>query len=384
MKTTAEYLIVGGGVVGLSTAYNLAKKGAKDVVLIDQKYVGFGGSTRNGSGHRAQYARKERVIMGRECTKLWEHLDEELDGKTGWTQTGYIYALYDEDWIPRYKEFAKMHNEMGVETKVISAEEVKEIIPLFNTEGVYAACYNPKDGKFSPFGVVTAYFRAIKRLGVEVYQYCPMTGGKELPNGDWEIETPQGTITAHNLIVTAGSWSRLVGEKIGIKVPVVPYVEEAMITEPVAPHTIEPLLNLKTPKYNDFWLTQTNINNGIIFGHGHMQWASEDKMSWEFTTSQEYAQINCWNLYRAFPSFGDVKIVRHFSGFYDVTPDREPIMSRVGDRNLYFGLACAAMHAPICGQAMAELILDGKATCIPLDFCAFDRFEKGACEPIPY
>ena len=90
---TAEYVVVGGGIMGMATAYNLAKKGAKNVILIEQKYIGYGSSGRNGSGIRQQYGRPERVIMGRESVKLWCGLSEELGHDCGFVQSGDAYAL---------------------------------------------------------------------------------------------------------------------------------------------------------------------------------------------------------------------------------------------------------------------------------------------------
>lgn len=372
---TAEYVVVGGGIMGMSTAYNLAKKGAKNVVLLEQKYIGYGSSGRNGSGIRQQYGRPERVVMGREAVKLWCGLAEELGHDCGFVQSGYAYALYDEDWIDRYKGFAAMHRSLDVPTQVISAQELKEIVPLFNTDGVIAATYCPTDGKADPFGTLCAYMIGGRRLGVEYMQYTQLLGAKLLPGGDWLLETSKGQITAANLIVTSGSWSCLIGDMVGEKIPVVPYVEEVMVTEPVEPGSIKPLLNLKSPKYNDFWLTQTTVNGGVIFGWGHAQFATDDRPTYDMTTSQAYAQIDAWNLVRAFPSFANVNIVRHFSGFYDVTPDREPIISRIGPNRFYAGLGCSFMHGPIGGQALAELILDGKMTCVDQEFCSVERFK---------
>lgn len=379
---TADYVIVGGGIMGLSTAYNLAKKGANNILLIEQKYIGYGGSGRPGSGVRSQYARPERVVMGRESIKLWRNLSEELGHECGFEQKGYAYALYDENLIERYKNFAAMHQSLGVPTQVITPQELKEIVPLFNTEGVVAATYCATDGKFDPFGTMCAYLLAGKRLGVEYMQHTELLSAEHLANGDWLLHTSNGEITAGTMIVTCGSWSCKIAEMVGEEIPVFPFVEEAMVTEPVAPDTIRPLLNLKTEKYNDFWLTQTTVNGGVIFGWGHAQWVTGEP-SYEMTTSQRYAQINAWNLVRAFPSFANVNIVRHFSGFFDITPDREPIISKVGTNRLYTGIGCTFMHSPIGGLALAELILDGEIKCISEDFCSMERFKR-PIEILPY
>ena len=384
MKKSCEYLVVGGGIMGLAIAYNLAKKGAKDVVLVEQQYLGYGSTGRCGTGIRQQYARPERAIMGRECIKLWENLSEELGSDCGFVQGGYCYALYDEDWIPRYEGYAKMHNELGIPTRIISPDELSEIVPLFNTEGVRAATYCHTDGKANPFATVCSYAIASKRLGVDIYQYTEVSGIEEKDDGGWRVTTNKGNIEARELIIAGGSWSCLLGDMIGIEIPVQPFVEEALVTEPLAEGIIKPLLNVKTPKFDDFWLTQTTVNNGVIMGWGHMQWMSGE-VSYDMTTSQKYAHKALWNLVRAFPSFANVNIVRHFSGFYDVVPDREPIVSKVPGKNLHVALAATFMHAPICGQAIAEMLTDGACTCIPIDFCRIERFTDGTkIEAMPY
>lgn len=382
MKTAVDYLIIGAGGLGLSLAYNLAKKGAKDIAVVEQKYIGYH-TGRCGSGIRQQFARLERLIMGRESVRLWKTLSEELGSDCRFEQKGYAYALYDQDWVPRYKAYAKMHNENGVPTQVISGQELKEIIPGLNTEGIYAACYNATDGKADPFGTCSAYAIAARRLGVNIYEYTGVQDLRELPGGRWEALTNKGVFQANTLIITAGCWSSILGRMIDVEIPIQPFVEEAFVTEPVAPGYLDPLLNIKTPRYNDAWFTQTTVNNGIVVGWGHAQWVPEGKTSYEMTTTQSYLKTACWNLARALPALANVNIVRHFAGFFEVIPDREPILSRIEDRNLYVGMGTGFMHITIGGQGLAELILDGACTCIPMDYFSMERF-KGEVSIMPY
>ena len=375
MKKQTEIVVIGGGVMGLSIAYNLAKKGAKDVVLLEKGYLGSGATGRCGSGIRAQYAKKERVIMAREAIRKWENLSDELGHDVKFKQGGYMYLLYDKEEIPKYREFHKMHHSVGVNTQMISVEDAKEIVPGLNFDGVVAVSFHDKDGKANPFGTVFAYAGAAKRLGVEINNYTEVTDLK-WENEKWMVTTNQGRIEANNLVIAAGSWSSLLGKMIDVDIPVRPFVEEALITEPVAEGTINPLVNIQSPLYDYTWFTQTTVNNGIIAGWGHLQWVPE-VISYDMTVSKAYIQKLTKNLVKVMPGFGNLNVIRHFSGFYDITADREPILDAIPEMSLYIAVAAAYMHPPICGQAMAELLLDGKSECIPIEAFNLERFKHG-------
>ncbi len=384
MKNRADIVVIGGGGMGVSVAYNLAKKGAKDIVLIEKGYLGSGATGRCGTGIRAQYAKKERIIMGREAIKLWGNLSEELNYDTKYSQTGYIYLFYSEEELEAHRQFVKLQNSLGVNTRMISPEEVKEIVPILNIDGVVGVSYGPKDGKADPFRAVFAYAEAAKKLGVYIYTYTEVEAIKYI-NGEWIIKTNKGEITTKIIISTAGSWSSIIGRMVGVDIPIFPFIEEAIITEPVAEGTIGPLINFQSSLYNYLWCVQTTVDNGIIAGWGHMQWVPEDKITYDMTVSQGYIKKLAKLLIKGIPSLANINVLRQFSGFYDITPDREPILDKVPEiNNFYVAVAAGFMHTPICGQAMAELILDGESRCLPIGAFSLERFKTGKIETIAF
>jgi len=382
MKNRANIVVIGGGGMGTSVAYNLAKKGAEDVVLIEKGYLGSGSTGRCGTGIRAQYAKKERIVMGREAINLWENLSEELNFDTKYAQTGYIYLFYSEEEFKDHCQYIKLQNSLGVNTRTIKPEEVKEIVPILSIEGVVGVAYGPKDGKADPFKVVFAYADAAKKLGVNIYTYTEVEA-IEFSNGEWIIKTNKGEIRANVIVNAAGSWSSLIGKMVNVEIPIFPFVEEAIITEPVAENTIGPLINFQSPLFDYTWCTQTLVDNGIIAGWGHMQWVPE-VISYDMTVSQGYVKKLANQLIKGIPGLASVNISRQFSGFYDITPDREPILDKVPGMNFYIAAAAGFMHIPICGKAMAELVLEGQSKCMPVEAFSLDRFNKGEVKRIAY
>jgi len=382
MKNRANIVVIGGGGMGTSVAYNLAKKGAEDVVLIEKGYLGSGSTGRCGTGIRAQYAKKERIVMGREAINLWENLSEELNFDTKYAQTGYIYLFYSEEEFKDHCQYIKLQNSLGVNTRTIKPEEVKEIVPILSIEGVVGVAYGPKDGKADPFKVVFAYADAAKKLGVNIYTYTEVEA-IEFSNGEWIIKTNKGEIRANVIVNAAGSWSSLIGKMVNVEIPIFPFVEEAIITEPVAENTIGPLINFQSPLFGYTWCTQTLVDNGIIAGWGHMQWVPE-VISYDMTVSQGYVKKLANQLIKGIPGLASVNISRQFSGFYDITPDREPILDKVPGMNFYIAAAAGFMHIPICGKAMAELVLEGQSKCMPVEAFSLDRFNKGEVKRIAY
>lgn len=185
MKSEAKTVIIGGGIIGLSIAYNLAKLGESDIVVLEKGYLGNGSTFRCGTGIRQQFGDEANIRMMKRSVELWKGLKEELGYDVEFTQSGYLFLIYSEEELEAFNNNVRLQNRFGVPSRIITPEEAKEIVPPLNTDGVIAAAWNHTDGKANPFKAVFAYANAAKRLGVEIYEY---TEAKDIKVEDGKIK----------------------------------------------------------------------------------------------------------------------------------------------------------------------------------------------------
>lgn len=170
MNRTADYVIIGGGVIGCSIAYNLAKKGTKNIVLIEKKYLTSGATGRCGAGVRMQFGTETNCLLAKNSIEMFEHLEEELayQGSIEFKQGGYLLLAYTEKMVEQFHKNLGVQHKLGIPSRWVTPEEAKEIVPHLNTQGLLGATFCGKDGHCNPFKTTDAYAKAAQRLGVEI------------------------------------------------------------------------------------------------------------------------------------------------------------------------------------------------------------------------
>jgi sarcosine oxidase subunit beta len=196
INTTADIVIIGGGVIGASTAYNLAKQGAKNVVLLERAGISSGGTAKSCAIVRTHYSIEANLVHAVESLKIFANFADAVGGACGWHQTGYLILGPDEHRAPMETVF-RNQNKYGVDTRILSPEEAREIHPLIQVDDVGVIGYDTLTGYADPYQTATAYAAQAKAAGVSVRPNTPVTGLK-LNNGTKKVETPAGNIEAPN------------------------------------------------------------------------------------------------------------------------------------------------------------------------------------------
>lgn len=371
-KNTAEAIVVGGGINGTSVAYNLAKLGMKDVVVIEKNTVCSGSTGRCGAGIRAQWGTEMNCRFGLACVEKFEQLSDELGMDVGLNQSGYLMVAYQQSEYEQLQKNVALQNSLGYMTKIVSREEAKEICPGVAVDDAIGFTFNHRDGHADPFLTTFAYQEAGKRLGVTFHKHTEVTGIKVRDGRVAGVVTTRGEIDAPLVINAAGPYSQFVAKMAGVDIPNYSERHEIIITEPVEPGVCPPMLM----SFSGNYYLQQRPHGSIIGGcspEGHpadftngATWDFLEHMSRVFT--------------KLLPRAKDIRVVRQWSGLYNMTPDRQPIICEAENVSGFF-LSCGYsghgfMFGPVTGEALAQHVVLGKSD-IPIDMLHYRRFAEG-------
>lgn len=382
MNRNAEVVIIGGGVHGCSIAYHLAKKGWKDIVLLEKGYLASGGTGRSAAGIRHQFGTEINIRLASACVKRMEGLKEELQYNEDLElmQKGYLMLAYSDSQLDLFKENAALQKKYDPEntTVMLSPKEIKDFLPLLNVDGVVGASFNPRDGHANPFHVTQAFANAAKRMGVKIQTNTEVidiltTGGKIKG-----VVTNKGDhIYAPIVVNAAGAHGKILAQMVGLDIPVYPERHQILVTEPLEMFLWSMIISFQHGTY----FKQTP-HGSILMGVGDPEHELKDfniRSSWQFLT--DVAEKISYHM----PALKNVNIVRQWAGLYDITPDQQGIVGTTDIEGFYLDLGWSGhgfQLAPAVGQIMAELISKEKPY-IDVNCLSLDRFEKGQLIPEP-
>lgn len=373
MKKTAEVIVIGGGVNGVSIAYNLAKRGCTNVVVLEQGYLASGATGRCGAGVRQQWGTEMNLRLSMGAMRIFESMNEELAyrGDIELTQSGYLLVAYNERQWQQFLKNVELQRRFGLEVETCSPEEAKKVVPCLNTEGLIGATYCPTDGFCNPFHVTQAYAEAAQRLGVQIETYTRVEQILIRAGKVAGVVTDRGKIEAPVVVDAAGGWSQDIARMAGIELPVYSERHQIMITEPV-----EPLFKPMVMSFQHGFYTQQTPHGSIIIGMGEPNEPKglEMRSSWDFL--HKMSNLITW----ALPPLKNARVVRQWAGVYNMTPDKTPILGPHPDvTGFYMALGYSGhgfMISPMVGILLAESIL-GLPASLPMDQLDVGRFRRG-------
>lgn len=373
MINTADVVIIGGGVIGCATAFNLAKAGAGRVAVLEKGYLASGATGRCGAGMRMQWGTETNCLLARESVNMLSRLPEMLDVDIDieFTQNGYLLLAYTPKMVEQFKKNLELQNSLSIPSRWVTPAECLDIVPILNTEGLLGATYCAEDGHCNPFKVTEAYAQAAKNLGVKFYTDTEVLSIATAGGRIKEVHTTQGTIYTDTIVNAAGGYAKAIGRMAGIELPIYPERHEILVTEPVEP-TVGPMV---MSFYHNLYCQQSPHGSFIMgVGHPGEPEGYNIKSSWQFL--QEMAE----KLVAIMPPLGELNVIRQWAGLYDMCPDRTPILGSSPEVRGFFTAAGFSGHgfmiSPVTGRLMAEMVL-GKPTMFPVDMFDVSRFERG-------
>ena len=373
MIKSADVVVIGGGVVGCSTAYNLAKLGAGKVVVLEKSYLASGATGRCGAGMRMQWGSETNCLLSRESVRMLSNLAQRLDVDVDieFTQNGYLLLAYNEKMEEQFKKNLIVQKSLGIPARWVTPEESLEIVPILNPKGLVGATYCGEDGHCNPFKVTEAYAQAARNLNVDIYTETEVQGIVTKNGKIVAVRTNKGDIQTDTVVNAAGGYAKTVGRMAGIELPIFPERHEILVTEPV-----EPLLGPMVMSFFHNLYCQQSPHGSFIMGIGHPNEPEgyDTRSSWQFLCDMAERVVEI------LPPLAGLNVVRQWAGLYDMCPDRTPILGNSPSLKRFYTAAGFSGHgfmiSPITGQLMAEMVL-GKPTTFPIHMFDAGRFQRG-------
>ncbi len=370
-KNRADAVIIGGGIIGASTAYYLAKNGMRNIVLLEKDTICAGSTGRCGAGIRAQWGTEMNCRLGLAALDIFEQLDEELGMDVGLNQGGYLLVAYTPEEVETLRKGMILQNSLGIESRMISLAEARNICPGLAADDALAFFFHGRDGHADPFLTTFAYLEAAKRLGVRCFRHTACTGILVEDNTVRGVLTDKGPILAPLVINCAGAYAQFIAKMAGIDLPNWAERHEIMITEPVAPGVCPCMLM----SFSGNYYIQQRPHGSIICGmspEGHPE-DYERKTTWQFIEAMSTILV------KLLPRTKGIRIARQWSGMYDMTPDAQPIIGETDVKNFYHSTGYSGhgfMLGPVAGKILSQH-LTGQTPDIDFSMLDYRRFARG-------
>ncbi len=360
MRDKAEVVIIGGGIMGLSIAYNLAKThGLKNIVVVEKGYLCSGASGRNGGGVRAQFATEENIRLMQESIRICGDFARQMGINVWFRQGGYLFLVRSEAGKKNLENSVAVQNGCGLPTRMLTPKEAKKIVPELNTEGVLAASFNAEDSVVFPWPFVWGYAQAAEKLGVNIATFTEVTGFRTKGKRISAVLTNKGEIRTNRVVNACGAWSPLIARMLGVELPNRPHRHEICSSEPLKPWLGPLIADLS----NGLYFSQST--RGEIVGGISNHDVPEGI---DMASSHRFLALYARALQQTCPILGRVKILRQWAGCYDLTPDANPIVGEVDGVDQFFQVSGFMGHgfmmAPVMGRLLAEYV--AKGTPLPL------------------
>jgi sarcosine oxidase subunit beta len=370
---SAEVVIIGGGVMGASTAYHLALAGWKDVVLLERDpLLGQGATGRCAGGVRYQFATEVNIRLSLASLPMIERLLEETGVDPLYRPCGYLLVATRDEEAAAFTRNIALQNSLGVHSRWMTADDIHRRLPTMRFDDALGGSYHEKDGLADPNSVVQGYAAAARRLGVRFVTECQAVALEVTHGRIHSVETNQGRIACRHAVNACGPWMGLVGRMAGIEIPVEPVRRQMATTTPL------PELPADFPFVVDFAqsLYFHREGAGVLTGMSNPAQAPGFDQSidqaWEVTALEAAA--------RRLPMLEYAGRLSAWAGLYEVTPDAHPVFGPTPVEGFWIVGGFSGhgfMHGPIAGKLMAEFLTVGRAESVDVSMLDLGRFAEG-------
>jgi sarcosine oxidase, subunit beta len=375
LPDSAEVVVVGGGVIGTSIAFHLAEAGV-DVCLLERDQLAGGSTSRAAGGVRAQFSDPLNIAIGLRSIEAFERFGERPGGEIDLHQVGYLFLLDRPEDVAAFEASVTLQQELGVPSRFVSLDEIAELCSLAALDGVLAATFCPLDGHASPEAVTHGYATGARAHGGTVLTGCAVSGVELAGDEIRAVETGLGQIVAQTVVCAAGVWSPELARRVGVELPVQPYVREVGFTGPVEdlPERIPLTIDFSTGFYFH------REGPGLLFGMADR----EQPPGFDAPTSPTWLEQVMEVAERRCPPLLDMGIAGGWKGYYEVTPDHNALVGESTTARRFLYATGFSGHGFLQGPAVGEVVRDlvlGREPFVDVAALSADRFARAEARP---
>ncbi|NQW16381.1 MAG: FAD-binding oxidoreductase [Chloroflexi bacterium] len=376
MTDTADVVVVGGGVHGTSIAWNLARRGAGQVVLLEKTGIAAGATQYSSANVRLHYQMETLARMALFGQNMFKNFNEEVGGDCGWNQVGYVVFLPERDVKPARKVIA-MQQKIGIDSRMITNDEILDIEPSINLDGIVAGCFEPTSGHADGALTARSFADAAEREGVDLLIGSEVLGVSKQGDGI-EVNTDRGIISAGNVVLATGFRTSALLEQVGVEMPINPVRHTIAIVER-APgmDNDHPILS---DRVSMGYYRQSGPGLTLIGVHDPLEGYTDAEVEVERPPKQDIEVDLASRFAERFPDQTNARLRQGYTGVYDCTPDFQPAFGAVPGTPGLFVDAGYSGHgfklSPASGHLMADLILDGETSFVDMTPFRVGRFAE--------
>lgn len=368
MRATADVVVIGGGIQGLSCLYHLAARGIKNVSLVELDLLGSGSSGRSAAMLVLAMSRPETIQLSKLSATEYYRFGELFGEKMHYKPIGHM-TVATSAAEPHLRQELQVQQAMDVPVEVLKPDEIKEIIPALNTDDLVLGTLCRSDGVLDPHAIMQVYTRAARSLGAEINERVQATGVRLDNRRVVGVETTAGFISAPVVVNATGARAREAGRWVGLNLPITNYQRHIFITDefPAIPQNTPFVMDLEVE-----WYFRKEGEN-VLMGMGR-----EESTSFEPQFIPEFQEKVIERAALRAPILLEATILRGWAGLRALTPDDLPVLGFApgieGFCNCCGWGGHGVMHAPAGGILTAEVVADGKATSLDITPFRYERF----------
>jgi sarcosine oxidase subunit beta len=363
MNQAADVIVIGGGIIGLSAAFHLSKRGQK-VLLLEKKYPGSGSTGRCIGGIRQQFSTPGAIRLMQESVRQFRQMKEEFGFSVEYFEGGYLFLAHDSQRFETFKAILPLQKSLGLAVEILNVAECLKIAPQLNPEGLLGGVFSPEDGQAYPFKVIEGYIQEIKNLHSQVRFFSEVNEIIVQNHAVVGVKTVNGEIFhAQAILNAAGPWAQEVGQMAGLKLPIAPEEHEAFITDRVPPLFATMVVDYRT----DGCYFYQRSNGQIIGCYSPVP----NKPGIITESSLEFLVEMSKRTVRLVPELATARVIRHWGGCYSMTPDGSPFIDKTEIKGFFVANGMCGhgfMFAPAIGRYISEIMLDNR---YPFDWSEF-------------
>ncbi len=372
-----DYIVVGGGCIGVAAAYHLAKlKPDASVALLEKgKFLGQGSTGKCAGGVRAQFSTRINSQLSLLSLEQFEHFEEETGHPLQFLQWGYLFLLTNDQQLKDFRQYHEVWTELGMEVEWLEPSQIQKRYSYVETQGIQAATFHQRDGFADPNDIVQGYASAARKRGVQEFTECEVLefGCDQSNRSIQTLKTHCGEFAVKEKVVLAtGAWTGKLCRQLRVEVPIEPYRRQILVTKPFD--------KIKTP----FPMT-VDMGSGLYFhpeSGGVLIGLSDhaEPASFNETLNEDFVETMLMAAMERAPLLEEAAINRGWAGLYEITPDHHPVFDWLGPiENCY---VCAGfsghglMHAPAAGLLVAEKVVESRSSSLDISALSLERFHN--------